>query len=299
MPLDMNDCKKILQIAFTFSAIWILSTMVNQRGVSTTLKSMEEVTAYIQPSLKVYAPNDILCIFDIDMTLLQPKHPAAYAPNVRKHLAIYHDIQRRYPTMDTSLPFLYNFLLPQRLVDEGIYPLLQVVRSRGIKVIALTATLTGDFEGRSVEDLRYQSLKEKKLSFDDSFAESYLVFNNLPMYRGNYPTFYKGILFSNSEKGTTNKGTVLCAFLKKLQLHPKCIVFVDDRAQNLTDAYDALKQDFPQAQLLGIEYVGAENYCPEEISAEDFKAFWSNCFEKACHLPYADTQATLSLNEKL
>ena len=295
----MNDCKKILQIIFTFSAIWILSTMVNQRGVSTTLKSMKEVTAYIEPSLKVYAPNDILCIFDIDMTLLQPEHPAAYAPNVHKHLSIYHDIQRHYPTIDTSLPFLYNFLLPQRLVDEGIYPLLQVIRSKGIKVIALTAAPTGDFEGRSVEDLRYQALKEKNLSFDDSFAESYLVFDNLPMYRGNYPTFYKGVLFSNSEKGITNKGMVLCAFLKKLQLHPKCIVFVDDRAQNLTDAYDALKQDFPQTQLLGIEYVGAENYCPEEISAEDFKVFWSNCFGKASLLPHANTQASLSLNEKL
>jgi hypothetical protein len=225
------------------------------------------------------------------MTLTQPDHPAIYIPNVRKHSAIYHALQKRYPKQDTSLTFLYNFRQPQRIIDADIF---EVLKGLPVKTIALTATLTGDFHGQRIEEMRYQNLKQLGISFENAFPNLHdFAIDNCPSYRGNYPMFYKGILLSNSESGTTNKGTVLCGFLKKIGWAPKCIVLVDDRVQNHADVYNELKRDFPETKYIGIEFTGAANYCPQTIAEEDFERFWADCFDKASHLPNANSDQFL------
>ena len=70
---------------------------------------MCDVGAYIEAQTASYKNEDVLCMFDVDMTLTQPDHPAAYVPNLRTHLHLYRAIQARYPNLDTCLTFCFNF----------------------------------------------------------------------------------------------------------------------------------------------------------------------------------------------
>ncbi len=256
-------------------------------GICASFERMRDVGAYIEAQTASYKSEDILCLFDVDMTLTQPAHPAAYVPNLKEHLAIYRAIQARYPKLDTCLTFCFNFLLPQRLTDNDI---LSVLASLKMRTIAFTATVTGDFLGTRMEVRRYEDLKRLGLSFENAFPQSKIILNACPQYRGYYPTYYKGILFSNSERGNTTKGTVLCAFLNAVCYTPKCVVLVDDRPQNHFDVQTALSQNFPETKYIGIEFTGAANYCPKDISAKDFEAFYADHFERASKLANADTE---------
>ena len=51
--------------------------------------TMKLVEAKVELALERHQPKDIWVGFDIDMTLLQPDHPAAYYPNLKKHKAVY------------------------------------------------------------------------------------------------------------------------------------------------------------------------------------------------------------------
>ena len=260
-----------------------LLSNIMKKGIDKTFDRMGKVGAYLKRHIASYDPKDVLCAFDIDMTLLQPEHPSLYVPNVRKYFKIYQSIRKKYPTLDTTLTFLYSFLCPQRIVDPEIYSVLESIPS---KKIALTATLTGPFlQFDRLDVLRYKHLKEQGISFEGNFNNEDFVLEECPSYRTHYPSFYKGVLCSNSEKGNTTKGTVLCAFLRKLNWIPKCIVLVDDRVKNLRDVYNDLKKNFPSIKFIGIEYLGAHNYCPTTTTEAEFEQFWLDCFEKASHLP--------------
>ena len=241
---------------------------------------MVDVGKYILKKIKNYNPEDVLCAFDIDLTLIQPEHPACYVRNLRKHLDVLMDIQSQYSNLDPSIAFSYTFEEPQRIVDRGIYGVLE--RLKHISKIAFTATPTGPFENvKRLEVLRYQQLLEKQLQFKCNFAEDDFILDECPSHRGTKPAFYRGILCANSENGTTTKGSVLCAFLRKLNWTPKLIILIDDRSKNLSDTSIALKKDFPHTRFIGVRYTGAHDYCLQNISQEAFRDYWSNCFSKA------------------
>ena len=77
---------------------------------------------------------------------------------------------------------------------------------------------------------------------------------------------------------------MLCAFLRKINWTPKCIVLIDDRTRNLQDVAKSLKKDFPTTKFIGIEFLGAHHYCPETITKEDFRNYWEMRFAQANQL---------------
>lgn len=254
-------------------------TKLYRPGITKSFRHMSEVGRYILKKVRNYNPADVLCAFDIDFTLIQPDHPACYVPNIQKHLQILKDIENKHPKIDPSVAFSHIFAEPQRVVDNGIYALLEKLKN--VPRIAFTATATGPFENvKRLEVLRYEQLLEKHLQFNCNAAEDDFVLEECPSYRGTKPIFYKGVLCSNSERGTTTKGSVLCAFLRKLNWVPKLVVLVDDRSKNLRDTYAALKKDFPHTKFIGIRYLGAHDYCPRGISPKDYRDYLMNCFSR-------------------
>lgn len=254
-------------------------TKLYHPGITKTFRHMSEVGRYILRKIKNYDSADVLCAFDIDFTLIQPDHPACYVPNIQKYIRILKDIESEYPEIDPSVAFSHIFAEPQRVVDKDIYPLIENLKD--VPQIAFTATATGPFEDiKRLEVLRYKQLLEKQLQFKCNTTEDDFVLEECPSYRGTKPAFYKGVLCSNSERGTTTKGSVLCAFLRKLNWTPKLVILVDDRSKNLRDASMALKKDFPHTKFIGIRFLGAHDYCPRDISPKDYRNYLSNCFSK-------------------
>lgn len=280
----LKNLKKYLQFLFLIALIgYVISLMMQVKHKTLEYKKMShmsEVGPYILNHIKHLPPQDVLCAFDIDMTLILPDHPACYIKNIKQYISVYRDIQKQYASLDATLPFVWAFAYPQHLIDSGIFSTLEDLKA--VKKIAFTATFTGPYLNYPrLEVLRYEQLREKEISFEDSFPEKDFILEECPAYRSRKPAFYKGVLCSNSENGTTTKGSVLCAFLRKLRWIPKCVILVDDRLKNLSDVEESLKDQYPQIKFIGIQFTGAAHYCPKAISEADFKAFWTNCFEQA------------------
>ena len=153
---EIQNVKEIFKALIVFIGIFIAvnAFLKFKNGINQTFKRMKDVSAYLQKKISKYNKEEVLIAVDIDLTILQPDHPALYVPNIRKYLKSYRQIEKQYPNMDPTLPFAYSLLLPQHLVDEGIYALLEQFRE--IKKIAFTATFTGPFLYiQRLEQLRY------------------------------------------------------------------------------------------------------------------------------------------------
>lgn len=260
-----------------------------------SLKTMAEVQEKFDVILETYMADDVLGAVDIDMTLIQPDHAAAYYPALKKYKDIY---VKTFEKLSKVQKDIANTLLvkmfPQKLVEPNAPHIIKNLQEK-VKVIAFTATLTGKFSDLSDKAifLRWDQLQQKGFDFTKSFEEFHqcLSFTQIPQYAGSHPMFYHGILSSNGE-GRSSKGETLIAFLKytnskyprkdgKTGYYPKVIVLVDDRMKNLMDVEEKLKAYDPSIVFIGIEYQGAYSYASQDISKEDFLKFWKDMAEKA------------------
>ena len=253
---------------------------------------MLDVRKKIDELLLQHTANDCLVAFDIDMTLLQPDHPAVYYPNLRKHVGIYKAIMETLsPAERDRKATLTVQILPQRLVEPQTPDIVRGIQAKGVSTLAFTASLCGPMlytrtkitsPATRIEALRFEILKRYDLHFDQVFKTESIVFDEIPAHNHQHPIFFKGILCANGEQGKgSDKGSVLVAFMKRLRLSPKIVVLVDDRMPNLEAVDRALKNYDSSIQFLGIEYQGAFEYAPESIFEEAFRAFWEDFASQA------------------
>jgi hypothetical protein len=188
--------------------------------------------------------------------------------------------------------YLTQFI-PQELVEKETPKIITYLQSKGFKTIALTASLTGKFNDSKNKFIfqKRDLLQKMGIDFEQSklpFGTA-IPFTDFPKYVEGYPTYYHGILCSNGDKGPTNKGTVLVAFLehigqKSMQkvkhgYFPKIIFMVDDKKDNLTDVKNALKKDFPEINFVGIEYEGAKLNRETSVTQQEFEEFWQKIIQ--------------------
>lgn len=251
-----------------------------------SVNSISDVEVKIEQLLKHYKSKEILTAFDIDMTLTQPDHPAAFYPNLKKHIDIYKRVMSSLTSEQKDLTSTLTIQLPVRLVEQNTPEVIKSIQRKGIDSIAFTAMLTGLPKGISkindrTEKIRFNSLNSLSINFENSFKEREIIFNDVSAHNNNYPVFFRGILCSNGEKGKDGKGAVLVAFIKKTTISPKVIILVDDKKKNLEDVEQYLKAHDPTIQFIGIEYQGAFTYAPKDINAKDFERFWENMANEA------------------
>lgn len=254
-------------------------------------QNMHIVEQHIDKLLAQQSPKDLLVAFDIDMTLTQPDHPAVYYHNLKTHRAIYMELMSTLTPAERDRKVTLTVqLLPQRLVESDTPLIIKKIQETGTKTIAFTASLAGPLffdpahskNPQRIEALRFEHLQKANINFEQSFGAQDFILDHIPAHNDQYPVFFKGILCANGEQGKdSSKGDVLIAFLKKMDLHPKTIVLIDDRMPNLESVAHALTIHYPQIKFLGLEYQGAFDYAPQSISAEDFRKFWEDLTKKS------------------
>ncbi len=255
--------------------ILIMTASLPLQAKRINAKSLKTVDHEIRELLQSSEPGDLLVAFDIDMTLTQPEHPALYYPALKKYIAHYKSILGKLaPEKKDWISTWTAFQFPQRLVESETPKIIKNIQALGVPTIAFTASLSGSLGENQPNaiHLRYNQLKEMGLVFG---IDKEITFTEFPAFANSYPMFYKGILSANGEQNTS-KGTVFCAFLKEMGNQPKVIVMVDDKKKHLEDMEEKLSQCLPSAQFVGIQYEGAYDYAPEEISEEDFIEFWED-----------------------
>lgn len=260
-----------------------------------SVNTMKEVHHKIESLLKTQKPEDILVVFDIDMTLTQPDHPATYYPAIKKYVSVYKSILGHLtPAQKDLAATLTTQIVPQKLVEKDTPKMIKNIQKQGVKVIALTSSLTGKIKGfpDKMIFIRREQLQRVGFNFTNTFKDYVLVieFLHFKEYAGSYPMFYHGILSTNGE-GDVSKGDTLISFLQHVGPHyhckaqkpgyyPKVIILVDDKKKHLENVEERLKIYDPAIQFIGIEYKGAFAYAPQDISKEDFQKFWEGVVQQ-------------------
>ena len=213
--------------------------------------------------------QNTLVVFDVDEVLLtasdQILQNHAYANE--KLWAISEQV---------GLPEFWNLisiLFMQRKakhVDMKFVPLLNELKNRGIKTIALTNCQTsGVGQMSSMKDWRLNELKNLGYHFEDSWQNTpEIIFEDLlTEYEGTFPIFAEGVLFTNN----IPKGKVLQAFLAYKQYMPHKIVFIDDRLEYLESVREIAKE--AAIPYTGIHYTTMDtgnkhNLCEKRASLQ-------------------------------
>lgn len=218
---------------------------------------LDTIGIWIKQKTAGYPPEDVLCCFDIDDTLIQLDYPPLSSESFQKHKKIFQSLQKHYcPHVTESI--LYFMLRAQvsshiHLTDPNF---LSYRHYFPPQTIAFTASGTETCLGQAITDLRYQELKRFGISFEQAFPFSSRSIDSITFEDGTHPEYYRGILFSSPQlQGAGSKGAVLCAFLKTLPHLPKCVVLVDDRKTNLQTIQQSLHQQFPNIRYIGILFL--------------------------------------------
>lgn len=255
-----------------------------------SVHTIREVQSKIEEILKTESPEDVLVVFDIDMTLTQPDYPATFYPNLRKHQKVMKDIRDELTPEQRDTLATSTLTLPQRLIEKDSPTIIKAMQNKGVKVIALTATLTGSWKNDKNKIIFKRRDALQKMGFNFSFQGRVVPYMDFPLYAAGYPTLYHGVLCSNGEQSGIGKGKILSAFLKQVGMLkgkpygsgfvPKVIIMIDDKKKNLEDVREVLSKDFPEMQYIGIEYQGAFDYAPQDICEKEFSKFWQNAAEQ-------------------
>lgn len=239
--------------------------------------NMDEIFQYFKE-----ANSDTLAIFDVDMVLIQPKDPAFQMANMKRFSSICKRIIREIP-VEKQMIFLSLMTISTEstLIDLRLPQFLDQLAQKGISLMALTANLTGELGSiKNMENWRVDILRQLNLDFSQRAPyQNKIIFQNLPSYRGNYSTYTNGILFVN---GTVcSKGEAFITFLQHADVHPKKIIFIDDREENLKSLEESIKQIKKPIEYHGIHFLGAINYSSEVITEELFEARWKELAEES------------------
>jgi hypothetical protein len=244
------------------------------------VESMEEVMEHFKE-----AHCTTLAVFDIDMTLIQPQEPAFQMANIYKHGDVAKRVIQSLPHEKRDIFFSLTTLSSESvLVDENTPDHLETLSDNGVISMALTSALTGSLEDvSSLEEWKSEDLRSQGIDF--GFLLSHLdriVFFELPSYRGNYPTFLDGIMFTNGS--SCSKGKALIAFLRFSGLKPQLVIFSDDKLDHVKDVEAELLAYDPSIQYKGLHFLGALHFPTPHLSKEAFTDRWEEVAARALEL---------------
>ena len=204
---------RVFVFAIFFSFTQLLGTVVHAPNLDLLEKYIKDLD------------ENALVVFDVDYTLLVPDDciltPAGekYRLNLMKK---HRDLHGKGDVLESKI------LLQAKmsLVDKKILSILERLKQKNIKVIALTARSTGRCGLISnAEQWSVQQLASVGINLDWSFPKMDSIVLKDFEGKKTLPIFKRGILFS----ARYPKGQVLSAFLKKMQWKPSKVFFIDDR----------------------------------------------------------------------
>lgn len=237
----MNRCKSLVFLTIEFG----LSLFVIQSNNIFFIKSFKEAREELEN-----ADKDTWVLFDIDQTLLiskdqnfWPKNYALYAERISAiEQELYASITPEQCKILKSKRYLNQ---EQQVIEKEIVHSIQLLQERGVKVLGLTARVTGSYGViQSFPTLTSSQLKINGIDFN-KFRISHVILDQLPAYEGSYPIFFEGTISTNR----MCKADVLNAFIDLVQDEPSRILFFDDIFENVAQVANAMT-------LRGIQFKG-------------------------------------------
>ncbi|MBA3956827.1 MAG: DUF2608 domain-containing protein [Parachlamydiaceae bacterium] len=219
-------------------------------------------------------------LFDIDYTLTEPTHPALQMNVIKQNKQRFRDELAKFAEEQKELiPLLMVTQSLPQLTDPSIPNLIRRLQERNIPVLGFTAIDTSVIPKiGSIPAWRGRELKRLGISFHSKgsfFPEERIEFTEFPPFRGTFPLYEDGILYSNV---TPSKGAVLVAFLNKISQQPSKIILVDDSLDNLQSVDNELKK-------LGIAFLGIHYKAKiderQKVTDDEWETVWNKIRERA------------------
>lgn len=236
------------------------------------VNTMDEVFAYFND-----ADGQTLAIFDVDLVLIQPSDPAFQMANMKRFSSNCKKIIKEVPPDKLMMFFgLMGTKSDSILLDNRLSQFFQELCHKGISAMALTAGLTGEFDAvKSMENKRVDDLNNLGIDFSKTAPiDTSIVFDDLAAYRGNFPVYLNGVFFTNGM--VVSKGEAFLSFLKKTNIRPDRIIFIDDMEENLKSFEVVLMTLDKPIEYVGLHFIGAQNYPSKQITEEEFELKWKN-----------------------
>lgn len=239
------------------------------------IQKMCELETFISAPLT----NQDWILFDIDYTLVEPEHPVLKMGTIRKHKHRFKEELTRFPEEQQLLaPILIITQFPSQLTDPIVPALIQNLQNQGATVFGFTAADTAAVPEIGPFPLwRSEELKRLGINFSPTiFPMDTIEFAQFPSFRGTFPLYQDGILYSNI---IPSKGEVLAAFLDRIAVKPARVIFVEDTLENLQSVEAEMqKRGIP---FIGIHYrVHIDDEDMPKISNEEWNEVWDKIRER-------------------
>ncbi len=197
------------------------------------------------------ADQNTLVIFDCDLVLIMPKdvlflsstENAQVFRKIKKYLIDKIGVEAKNELLDES-----RKQWPMKLVNKNFPNIIQNLQAKGVRVLLLTAMLTGKVRNIEwIEDLRKSEMESFSFNFKKSWKDCpNFTFEEFPTTIEDwgitcYPKFEDGMIFTCE----VEKGVILKHFLKRSQLKFSKIIkiiFIDDGVKNVRSVFDACQE---------------------------------------------------------
>jgi hypothetical protein len=223
----VNSAKKSF---FCFMVGLLASTGVLSAGLE-KIDSINEIETVLKE-----LDSDALVVLDIDEVILTDQDAILRPEGDPLKFKIFNEYfsgAKNQKQMDEiqkilSLPLI---LAEKKLVEPEIAQVIRSLQKRKIKVIGLTSSPTQSFgEIEDCEKWRLEQVRLFGIHFNRSFPSltrfllSEMSFDQIPP-----PVYNQGILFTEG----FSKADVLISFMRKMNVKPSKIVFIDDIYRNV------------------------------------------------------------------
>jgi FMN phosphatase YigB (HAD superfamily) len=197
--------------------------------------------------------QEILIVFDIDNTLLEPAHVHGLGSDqwfcglIEKYTKEGMDVQAAVAKAVRYYEHV-QFNIHMKVIEDELHEIINLLKNnQNYHLICLTA------RSASLAEKTIDQMYANNLDFyNEQIADHYFDTKEKSIYK-------KGILFC----GNNSKGIVLAKFLEKINKKPQVIIFVDDKEKNLkvVEAF---------AQEKNIDYYGLRfASCDEKVKNFD------------------------------
>lgn len=215
------------KLDFQYSSINILRSIDRHIGILDDLDAL----------LLQYNPENIWVIYDIDDCITYPDHPACLPCSYENAYAkIFEELMEDLDPIQKSIVWNLKYRLSENVLTEYNFPMtLQSINNRGVLTMGLTASMAGGVLQLDDEHHkeRYKTLSNLGVSWNAPKEE--ILLDEFPSFHRSCPIYYHGLGFSQTsgDFGSTTKGEFLLALMKRWNIKPSCVLFIDDSPTNL------------------------------------------------------------------
>ncbi|OGN61534.1 MAG: hypothetical protein A3F40_04345 [Chlamydiae bacterium RIFCSPHIGHO2_12_FULL_27_8] len=242
-------------------------------------KYIQKINSFEDVNILKIIDKNTLVVFDIDSVLIIPKEPRLHPLIFKKYLFV---VDNLYNTLSREKRhFLNHSIIAHEpiLIEKKIPDIIKKIKKQTQYVIALTAAKKGRFDNsrKFFHNVRFNQLKSLDICFSNKIIKDD-DYNFLKDTYGDYPGLRNGILYSACLNN--KKGEVLSAFLYKIKIIKKIIIF-DDKLKHINSILEITNKNYPDINIFSFHYNGVESMkCPKNITQEDFANYISKLIQK-------------------